>query len=365
MLARLFGSRGFLSAMGAVLAAVLAGVAALVLLQPLKKQIAYCAIMPDAIGLYTGNEVSLRGIRVGTVTGIRPEGTGVRVDFRIDAAHPLRGKTTAATVSDTLVADRRLAVNTTKGDDWDPGTCITQTATPKSISATLDAVTTLAKQLNGDGDPAGQQTLAAAITAFDAATTGTGPKLHDIITQLAAALQSPDESIAHIGSLIDTLSSLSQSVADGWGDLHEMLAGLASVIELTNQVWNQVVELIDSVVVILPWLNDISTKYAGTILELLDRAVPTLELIASDVGSLQRLIGMTPAVVSAFRTVPDPQTGATMISYAAPKVALAQPAADQICAAVAVLDPGKCVAADNGMSGLDLTDLVLSLMGGR
>lgn len=364
MLRNMVASRGFVSILAAVVVAAIAAAGAFVLLEPTKARIDYCAIMPDSIGLYVGNDVTLRGVPVGTVSDIQSEGTQVRVDFRIDADHPVRDTATATTVSDTIVADRRLAVNDAAGDAWNPSDCITQTATPKSITQTLDSLADLADQLDGGDDPTARNTISAAVTAFDRSVSGTGPKMNDIITQLAAALRSPDAAIGRIGSLIDTLASLSQSVANGWGDLRTMLDGLSPLLQLVNQVWDQVVQVVNSIVVILPWLNDITTKYGGPILQLLDKTVPFLDLVAANVGTLEHLIDMIPAVESAFRSVIDPQTGLTMVSYAAPKIALNQPLSDQICAATNAVAPGSCAGAENVLTAADLAAIVFGPSGG-
>ncbi|WP_162958733.1 MlaD family protein [Nocardia yunnanensis] len=364
MLRKLFASRGFVSVLGVVLVGALAAVAGFVMLRPTAARIGYCAILPDAIGLYRGNDVTLRGIKVGAVTAVRNEGSGVRVEFRIDARHPLRGEPTATTLSDTIVADRRLALNESTGAPWNPGSCITKTATPKSITQTLDAMSKLADQLDGGSDPARRGTLSAAVSEFDRATAGTGPTLNSIITQLASALRNPDSSVAHIGSLIDTLTTLSKSVADGWGDLRQMLDGLSPILELVNNVWDQVVQIVHSIVVILPWFNDITTKYGERILGLLDKTVPFLDLAAAHADSLAKIIDLIPVVANGFRTVTDPATGAIMVAYSAPRVALDQPGADQVCAAIDAVLPGHCTGSGDGLAATDLTALVLSLAGG-
>lgn len=363
MLNRLFASRGFVSVLGALLAGALALAAGIVLLQPAKARIDYCAILPDAIGLYVGNDVTLRGITVGTVSAITNENSAVRVDFRIDAQHPLRGDPTATTVSDTIVADRRLAVNSSSGADWNPRTCLTRTATPKSINQTLDALSALADQLDGGNDPAHRDSIGNAVAEFDRATAGTGPKLNTIITQLASALRSPDVSIAHIGSLIDALTSLSKSVADGWGDLRQMLSGLSPILQLVNDVWDQVVQIVHSVVVLLPWLNDITTEYGGPILGLLDKTVPFLDLAAAHAGSLRQLLDLIPVAATGFGTVTDPRTGRVMVAYHAPKVKLDQLGSEQICAAINVVAPGRCAGTSDGPATTDLTALVLGMIG--
>lgn len=55
------------------------------------------------------------------------------------------------TVSENLIADRNLALIGAEpaGPGWDPGTCITRSLTPKSLSETFDALAGLADKLNG------------------------------------------------------------------------------------------------------------------------------------------------------------------------------------------------------------------------
>ena len=66
------------------------------------------AYFPKAIHVYKGSEVSVLGVRVGTVTGVHPEGTQVRVDFEYDASQRIPADAFAVFVEPTLVADRAL-----------------------------------------------------------------------------------------------------------------------------------------------------------------------------------------------------------------------------------------------------------------
>ncbi|MFF2554318.1 MlaD family protein [Nocardia sp. NPDC058058] len=365
MLRSFIASRAFVSIMAGVLAVIVAAVGAVYFLEPNKKMIAYCAIMPDGIGLYRGNDVKMRGMKVGSVTDLRPEGTGVRVDFEVEAAHPLRGEASATTVSDSIVADRTLAVFGTKGADWKNADCITKTVTPKSLTQTFSAMSKVADELQGGDDPAQADRIKQAITLFDRATAGSGPKINDIITQLSAALRSPDAAVSHIGSLIDKLNELIASVANNWGDLRQMLDGFAPILQTVNDVWDQVTELVNSIVTILPWLNDVTTKYGGPILQLLDSSVPLVHLLGANVGGLQQLVSMVPSIAGMFRTATDPQTGAIGVSWAAPRVALPAPQAEQVCAALNAVAPGRCGGTADGMTSVDLVPLILGSVGVR
>lgn len=386
MLRRVLASRAFVSITGTALV-VIAGLAAgFVLIAPAKKVIPYCAIMPDAIGLYQGNDVTQRGVKVGSVTGIRPDGTGVRVDFDVDAAHSLRGDVTAATASNTIVADRNLAVQGTKnGAEWDARRCVTKTVTPKSITQTTNAITKVADELQGGTDAAEHNSVQRALAAFDQATTGVGPQVNDTIRKLGAALQSPDASIGHIGALIDALTELSQSVAGGWGNLREMLNGFAPVLQEVNNVWGQVVQVVDSLLTILPWFTDITSAYGEPILHILDDAVPYVQLLSGHAVTLQKLTRLAPAISSILRK--SGKAERLGVLYAPPFVRIEQPDADRICALINAADPprrhflegqrgrpfddgpppgeGQCFYKGPGQAKVNLVPLLLGMTGAR
>ncbi|MVU77211.1 MCE family protein [Nocardia sp. ET3-3] len=364
---RFLGSQGFVTTVGVALLVVVAVAGYLLTFDPLKKTLSYCAIMPDSIGLYPGNNVTMLGMPVGVVAAVEPENGSVRVSFTVDAAHPLRGQVTATTVSDTLVADRDLEVlgDNASSAGWPTGTCITKTFTPKSITQTLQAFADLAGQLDGGGDPAQQNRLRDAVRAFDKSTTGTGPQLNQLIKGLGAALDRPDAAIGHLSDALDAFASLAQSVSLNWGDIKVALTQANEGIGFINSVWGQTVKIVDSLLVILPWFNTIAHKYGRSILDGLDAAVPKLTLLSAGLDSLQQLLQMIPAVVSAFSRFVDPRSGQVKIGYAPPRVVLAPETAGRVCAAVEALLPGRCRDGGNSVAEVDLVPLVLGLAGVR
>lgn len=364
---RLLGSRGFVTAAGVALVALIAVAGYFVAFDPMKKVIGYCAIMPDSIGLYPGNHVTTLGIPVGSVTAVTPENGSVRVNFTVDARHPLHGKATATTVSDTLVADRDLEVlgDSAATDRWSETTCLTETFTPKSITQTLAAFSSLAGQLNGNGDPAQRDRLRDGVQALDGATSGTGPKLNQLIKDLGTALDHPDAAIGHLGSMLDAFASLADSVALNWDDIKVALTQAGPGITFINSVWGATIQIVDSLLVILPWFDTIAHKYGRSILNGLDAAVPKLKLLSAGIASLQQLLQMIPAVVSAFGQFIDPQTGQVRVAYAAPRVALPPESAAAVCAALDALRPGKCHRDGNGLTTADLVPLALGMAGAR
>ncbi|WP_255791699.1 MlaD family protein [Mycobacteroides abscessus] len=377
MLRKILASRGFISVASAVLVVVL-GATGLAIRQRLGEQIAYCALMPDSVGLYPGNDVLVRGVKVGTVTSIRPDGTAVRIDFDVDATHPLRGKVIATTVSDTIVADRHLAVLGGQGEQWSSGRCITDTVTPKSITQMMNAVTKMATDLQTGAGPAERHSIERALAGIDKATAGTGPQFNDNLRRLAASLRTPGATSAHIGALIDSITALSQSVANGWGNLREMLNGFAPLLQLVNEIWDQVVALIDSLTKVLPWLNDITSSYGEPILHLLEDVVPHIHWLAQDVPALQNYTRLAPAISWALRKFG--KSGRLAVNYFPPFVRLNQPDAEQICSLLNAADQprrihfhgppgppieGACFDYANGQAKVNIVPLVLGMTGAR
>ncbi|WP_167837591.1 MlaD family protein [Nocardia altamirensis] len=363
---RLLTTPGFVTVVGALMLAVLAVAGYLIVVAPAEKTVGYCAQLPDAIGLYPGNQVTSLGIPVGTVTTIRPEGTGVRVEFDIDAKHPLHGQPTATTVSDTLVADRSLAVFGEPGAPlWDRGRCLTKTFTPKSISQTLDSFAKVAAQLNGGNTPAQQHRIRDGVNAFRAATADTGPQLNTLITDLATALRQPDAAIGNIGRLIDAFAAIASSISANWDDIARVVLRANDGIGFINELWGRVVQIADSLLVLLPWLNRLANTYGRPLLGALDGAVPGLRLLAANVGSLQQIITMIPPIATAFAKTTDPATGWPRLTYAPPTLTLPQPQADQICAVLDTITPGQCRTAADGLFVTELAPLILGTVGAR
>ncbi|MCP2315991.1 virulence factor Mce family protein [Nocardia amikacinitolerans] len=365
---RFLASRGFMSVAAVSVIVAIAAAGYVVLTGAAKPMRAYCAMMPDAAGLYLGSHVTMLGIPVGSVTRIEPSGDRVRVDFRIEADHPLRGEVSAVTLSDTLVADRNLAlVSAAKpAAEWDSGRCVTRALTPKSMTQTMDALSKLATELSAPDDPARQSTLSGGVSALGTAVSGTGDALNELLFKLGDALKSPDAAIGRIGELIDAITTLSAVLKNNWGELEHMLTRLGSMLEQANtEVIPPFVGIIDALRVVLPWFNDITTTFGRPLLNAVHATVPLIRWAGANVSTLEQLVDMVPTLTEAFRTSVDPATGQTALAYTGPKAALAQPDADQTCAAINAALPGRCRSAEHGLADIDLVPLVLAIAGAK
>lgn len=345
------------------------GVVGLHLAKPHPAMRAYCAQMPDGIGLFLGSQVTVLGLPLGRVTRIEPRADGVRVDFELPADRRLASNVGATTVSDTLVADRKLAVLGTAqpgSPSWDPAQCITRTLTPKSLTQTLTALARLADQLNGADNPDQANLLSQGLAAVDRSTAGHGAQVNEIVHQLGSALSGPDAAIGHLGGLVDALADLAHSAANGWVDVKDMITRMTDAMQGVKElIVPPVADVLDNLRDLLPAVNDIVVEFGTPLLRNLDGAADRLPMLTAGIASLSGLLTMVPALSRAFTDAVEPASGRAVLTYTPPAVAIPQEAAAQICAAINALPGDRCGSAADGFVGVPLVPLVLGSAGAR
>ncbi|MQY17080.1 MlaD family protein [Nocardia macrotermitis] len=350
MLAKILGSRGLMSAAVIVVLVVVAGVG-LKLTKSAPAERSYCAEMPDSIGLYKDSAVTVMGVQVGKVTSIEPDGPTARVRFTVRADRKLPRDVGAVTVSNTIIADRNLALigDEPAGPGWDSSRCITKTLTPKSLSQTFEALASLADQLDAAKDPAQHNAIGAGLDALDNATSGTGAEINALITQLSRALTAPDAAIGHIGKLMDDLTELAHRARKGWPTVETTVVNLTRTFsDINTLAFPPVVEMVTALIDVLPQLNDVIMMFGSPALKALDSIPNLAQLISAGVGSLADVIRMAPGIASGFAGAIDPVSGQFTIGYAPPKLALPQQNTTQLCAAMQTVTGQHCRTAANG-----------------
>ncbi|HLS76730.1 MAG TPA: MlaD family protein [Nocardia sp.] len=365
MLARVLGSRGFMST-AMLLTVALVAAAAYGLARPEPETRAYCADMPDSVGLYEGSAVTVLGVRVGEVTGIESIGASARVRFTVRADRTLPTDVGAVTVSDTLLADRRLELVGAEpdGPGWEPAHCITRTLTPQSLSQTFDALAGLADQLNRDGRPDAADAVGG-LAALDRATAGTGEQINAVIQELARALAAPHAAIDRIGALIDALAALTHRARASWGTAESVVSGLPQTFhDIVTIAFPPIIQLVDDLASVLPQLNDVIRMIAPAI-RTRSGTAELPGLLAAGIGSAAELIEMTPALAAGFTGARDPLTGVTTIRYAPPALALPEAEAARVCAAVQLVTGHPCPVSDEGVVRVSLPALLAAAVSAR
>lgn len=183
----------------------------------------YCAIMPDSVGLYAGNPVTQMGYQIGTVATIAPFARDVRVDFTVTERRRLPADVKAIMRSSSILADRSLELvgNYDSGPQLRAGECIplSRSSTPKSLSEVIGSATKFINSIN----PQHSTNIGEVVRELDQALHNNGTGINHLLATSSATLNSPDQAISDIGSIITNLAQLTSVLTELRGPLKEIL----------------------------------------------------------------------------------------------------------------------------------------------
>lgn len=175
---------------------------------------AFCAFMPDAIGLYVGNPVTQMGYQIGTVTSIQPSAPQVRVEFSLTEKRQIPVDVKAIIRSPSILADRSLELvgNYGGGAQLEPAGCIAleRSMSPKTLSEVIGSADTFLNAINAGGS----ENVADSVRGLDQLSQGNGAGMGRLLTISSALLDSPDQSISDIGSITRNVAELSSALVE-------------------------------------------------------------------------------------------------------------------------------------------------------
>jgi phospholipid/cholesterol/gamma-HCH transport system substrate-binding protein len=184
---------------------------------------AYCAFMPDTIGLYVGNPVTQMGYPVGKVTSIQAGVSHVRVDFALTEQRQIPSDVKAIIRSPSILADRSLELvgNYAGGPTLQPAGCISldRSVSPKSLSEVIGSADTFVNAINASGST----NVAGTVRGLDQLSHGNGAGVKHLLTLSSALLDSPDQAISDIGSITRNVAELTTALKDIRGPMKEIL----------------------------------------------------------------------------------------------------------------------------------------------
>ncbi|MCV6980143.1 MCE family protein [Mycolicibacterium pulveris] len=183
----------------------------------------YCALMADGIGLYAGNAVTQMGFRIGTVTSVEPGLHDVRVGFILSSPRQIPADVKAVIRSMSILADRSLELvgNYTHGPELANDSCIPleRTATPKTLSEIVGSIATFTDTLS----PEDSTDVAGTIAGLDRAFAGQGARTREFLTRLSNVLETPDQAISDIGSILTNMAHLTGELSAVRGTLKQVM----------------------------------------------------------------------------------------------------------------------------------------------
>lgn len=187
------------------------------------------AYFDKTVGLYSGSDVRMLGVSVGTVTKVEPEGERVRVDLRVNRGIKVPADTQAYQVTPSVVSDRYVQLDVYRGgDEIEPGTEIERTHVPVEVDELYASVSELSRALGPDGaNSEGALSTLVEVGADNA--RGNGEALGSAITELTAAVDAINASRGDLYGTVGNLSRFIEALAAGDQQVRAFNTQLASL----------------------------------------------------------------------------------------------------------------------------------------
>ncbi|MCV7377759.1 mammalian cell entry protein [Mycobacterium alsense] len=236
----------------------------------------YQALFSDAGGLATGNDVTISGIKVGSVTGMSLQNGDVLVTFTVKGNVLLGSASTAHIRTGSLLGQRVLTVDSAGSGTMRPLSVIpaSRTSSPYSLS---EAVGDLATDVGGTDTEALNHSLDTLSTTLNQISPQLGPAF-DGITRLSQALNARNQ----------TLGQLLKGAADVTGILSQRSAQLNTLILNANDLVGMLVQRRQAIVRLLASTSAVAKQLKGVVHDNEAKLAPSLEKLNSVTAMLEK-----------------------------------------------------------------------------
>lgn len=190
------------------------------------------AYFGQAVGVYSGSDLRVLGVRIGKVDAVRPEGSQVRVTMTVDHGVAVPAGAIAVVVAPSVVADRYIQLSPayTDGPRLTDHAVIpaSRTATPVEIDQLYDSLSRLATALGPSGANR-KGALSDLLNTGAANLAGNGKDLGDMIGDLGQAAKTLSGSSSDLFSTLTNLQKFTSMLKANDGQVRLAEQQLAQV----------------------------------------------------------------------------------------------------------------------------------------
>jgi phospholipid/cholesterol/gamma-HCH transport system substrate-binding protein len=202
--------------------------------QSMKKATVY---FPRTVHIYKGGDVDVLGIKIGSITAVKPQGDRVRVDIEYNSSQRIPKEASAVILTPTLVADRvvQLTPAYTGGAVMADKAVIPLNRT--GIPQELDQVFQNLNDLSKDVGPKGANSSGALSKLFNVAADnldGNGDDIHSTITSISDLAGTLDDNKSALFTTVNNLNSFTATLAQHDQDTRAFMASLSTVSTQLN-----------------------------------------------------------------------------------------------------------------------------------
>jgi phospholipid/cholesterol/gamma-HCH transport system substrate-binding protein len=277
----------------------------------------YSAYFANANGLYTGDEVRILGVAVGTVEEIQPQPDRTKVTFSVDKQYPVPADAKAAILSPSLVTARaiQLVPAYSGGAKLAAGATIPQdrTAVPIEWDDFRQQLEKLTDSLQPTS-PGGPSAVGEFVNSAAANLRGEGDTARETVIKLSQALSALGDHSTDIFSTVRNLQLLVSALSSSSDLLASFNTNLAEVSTLLSNSPNEVANAtkgLDAAVTDLRGFIGDNKEGLGVTFDRLNSVTTALNDSRADV---KQVLHIAPTVFQNFMNIYQPaQSGVTGI----------------------------------------------------
>ncbi len=236
----------------------------------------YKAVFSEAGGILPGNDVTVSGMKVGTIRDVALDNGDALVTFTVNGSVELGGDTSAYIRTGTLLGERVLTLESAGSTTMPPLTVIPSSRTSSPYSLT-DAVSDLTTNTAGTDTASLNQSLDTLSDTIDQVAPQLGPTF-DGVTRLSKSLNARNES----------LGSLLKSAADVSGILGKRSEKLNTLILNGNDLLAVLNDRRMAISTLLANTSAVAQQITGLVNDNEKELAPTLKRLNSVLAMLEK-----------------------------------------------------------------------------
>jgi phospholipid/cholesterol/gamma-HCH transport system substrate-binding protein len=273
----------------------------------------FVAYFPNTNGLYTGDEVRILGVEVGTVEKIEPQPGATKVTFSVDSQYPVPADVKAAILSPSLVSARaiQLVPAYSGGPKLLAGTTIPEQRT--AVPVEWDDFRQQLEKLNDSLQPTtpdGPSAVGEFINSAADNLRGQGDSAHDTIIKLSQAVSALGDHSTDIFSTVRNLQLLVSALSSSSDLLAAFNVNLADVSTALSNTPNEVADATQGLDGVVRDLRGFLADNREGIGVTVDRLNAITTALNDSRGDVKQVLHITPTVFQNFMNIYQPAQSA-------------------------------------------------------
>ncbi|MDV6979063.1 virulence factor Mce family protein, partial [Mycobacterium intracellulare] len=270
------------------------------------------AYFENSTGLFPGDDVLIRGVRVGRIDKIEPQPQRAKITFWFDGKYKVPADAMAAILSPQLVTGRAIQLTPpyTAGPRMGNGAVIPRdrTAVPiewDDLRVQLERLT----QLLQPSQPGGVSTLGALVNTAADNLRGQGGTIRETIIKLSQTVSALGDHSKDIFATLRNLSTLVSALHDSVGVLEQLNRNLAAVSALMADDPNKVGQAVEDLNAVVADVQSFAADNREPLGTASDRLASISKALVGSLDDIKQTLHITPTGLSDFVNIFKPANG--------------------------------------------------------